>query len=66
MAAAYTVDKLLQQSCHSLGYQKKGAVASTEAEMHSLLESMHRSCSSIKDQHELLFVPRDGMLFSLL
>ena len=49
-----------------LGYQKKGAVPLTEAEMHTLLESMHRSCSSIRDQHQLLLVLRDGMLFSML
>ena len=49
-----------------LGYQKKGAEPLTEAEMHTLLESMHRTCSSNMDQHQLLLVLRDGLLFSLL
>ena len=49
-----------------LGYQKQGAEPLTEAEMHTLLKSMHRSCSSNMDQHQLLLVLRDGMLFSFL
>ena len=43
-----------------LGYQKKSAVPVTEAQMLTLLENMHRSCSSNMDQHQhqLLLVLR--------
>lgn len=36
-----------------LGYQEKGAVFFTKVQMHTLLESTHRSCSSNTDQHQL-------------
>ena len=50
-----------------LGYQKKGAVPSTEAEMQLLLQSLATTCSnSDTDAHERLLLLRDGMLFSLL
>ena len=49
-----------------LGYQKKGAEPLSEAQMHILLESMYRSCNSNMEQHQLLLVLRDGLLFSLL
>ena len=49
-----------------LGYQKRGAEPLSEAQMHTLLESMHRSSHSNMEQHQLLLVLRDGLLFSLL
>ena len=52
-----------------LGYQKKGAVPLTEAEMQLLLQSMHRACTSTStstDPQQQLLLLRDGMLFSLL
>ena len=49
-----------------LGYQKKGAVPLTEAEMQLLLQSMHQACSISTDPQQQLLLLRDGMLFSLL
>ena len=52
-----------------LGYQSWGisAVPLTEPEMLCLLQSMATTCSnSNTDQHQQLFLLRDGMLFSLL
>ena len=36
-----------------MGYQKKGAEPLTEAEMHTLLESMLRSCSSMTNRENV-------------
>jgi len=50
-----------------LGYQKKGAVPLTEAEMQLLLQSMPQTCnSSSTDPHQQMLLLQDGMLFSLL
>ena len=50
-----------------LGYQKRGALPLTEAEMQLLLQSMLNQCnSSSTDMHAQLLLLRDGMLFSLL
>ena len=50
-----------------LGYQKRGALPLTEAEMELLLQSMLSQCnSSSTDMHAQLLLLRDGMLFSLL
>ncbi|DBA92578.1 TPA: hypothetical protein ACH3X1_002800 [Trebouxia sp. C0004] len=50
-----------------LGYQKKGAVPLTEAEMQLLLQSMNQACnSSSTDPHQQMLLLRDGMLISLL
>ena len=50
-----------------LGYQKKGAVPLTEAEMQLLLQSMNQTCnSSSTDPHQQMLLLQDGMLFSLL
>ena len=50
-----------------LGYQKRGALPLTEAEMQKLLQSMLNQCnSSSTDAHAQLLLLRDGMLFSLL
>ncbi len=50
-----------------LGYQKKGAVPLTEAEMQLLLQSMLQTCNSSRtDPHQQMILLRDGMLFSLL
>jgi len=48
------------------GYEKKGAVPLTEAEMHLLLSSMHNQFSNSTDSTQQLLMLRDGLLFSLL
>ena len=49
-----------------LGYQKKGAVPLTEAEMHLLLSSMAQQFHSTTDQAQLSLLLRDALLFSML
>ena len=50
-----------------LGYQKKGAVPLTEADMQLLLLSSLNTCNgNSTDQHQQLLLLRDGMLFSVL
>jgi len=49
-----------------LGYQKRGAVPLTQAEMHTLLSSMHQMLNNTTDQAQQLLLVRDGLLFSIL
>ena len=49
-----------------LGYQKKGAVPLTEAEMHLLLSSMEQQFQSMTDQAQLSLLLRNALLFSML
>jgi len=48
-----------------LGYQKKGAVPLTQAEMHTLLNSMYQMLSNTNDTAQQLLLVRDGLLFSI-
>ena len=45
------------------GYQKRGAVPLTQAEMHTLLSSMHQMLSNTTDTAQQLLLVRDGLLF---
>ncbi|DBA78633.1 TPA: hypothetical protein ACH3X1_016814 [Trebouxia sp. C0004] len=49
-----------------LGYQKRGAVPLTQAEMHTMLSSMFQMLIKCTDQAEQLLLTRDGLLFSIL
>lgn len=49
-----------------LGYQKKGAVPLSQAEMHLLLSSMEQQYHSTTDSAQLLLLTRDALLFSML
>ncbi len=49
-----------------LGYQKKGAVPLTQAEMHTLLNSMYQMLSNTTDTAQQLLLVQDGLLFSIL
>ncbi len=49
-----------------LGYQKKGAVPLTEAEIQTLLGSMLQMHNGITDNTQLLLILRNGLLLSLL
>ena len=69
MLSAQVITMLKGYGNHAtqLGYQKKGAVPLTEAEMQVLLQGMHQTCnSSSTDPHQQMVLLRDGMLFSLL
>jgi len=48
------------------GYERRGAVPLTEAEMHLLLSSMYNKFSSRTDSIQQLLMLRDGLLFGLL
>jgi len=48
-----------------LGYHKRGAVPLTQAEMHTLLNSMYQMLSNTNDTAQQLLLVRDGLLFSI-
>jgi len=45
-----------------LGYQKRGAIPLPQAEMHTLLSSMHQMLSNTIDTAQQLLLVRDGLL----